>query len=182
MAIDPWVRLLRYRDLAPYVDESVFVALHVVIEGDVTIGPHSSIWYNSTIRGDVNSITIGCDTNIQDNSILHVAHETHPLLVGDRVTCGHAVRLHGCTIQDECLIGIGAIILDGAIVETGAIVAAGALVAPGTVVKGGTVIAGVPARVLREVSTDERTGISESASHYVEYARITRESLRAEWR
>jgi carbonic anhydrase/acetyltransferase-like protein (isoleucine patch superfamily) len=157
-------------DQQPQIPDSCFVAPGAVVLGAVTLGERANIWFNSTVRGDVHWITIGEDTNIQDNSVLHVTHDTNPLAIGARVTCGHAVRLHGCTIEDETLIGIGAIVLDGAVVQTGAMVAAGAVVPPGMVVPGGMLVAGVPARVIREVTPAERENIGKSAGRYVAYA------------
>ena len=161
-----------YRDTSPTIPESAFIAPGAVVIGDVIVGEEAGIWFNSTVRGDVNFIRIGSATNIQDNSILHVTHDTHPLVIGDRVTVGHGVTLHGCTIGDESLIGIGAIVLDGAVVEGGAMVAAGALVPPGMVVATGTLVAGVPARVVRLLRDDETRNLRASAARYVEYARI----------
>lgn len=159
------------------VPESVFVAPGSWIIGRVTIGEDSSVWYNVVIRGDVHSITIGERTNIQDGSILHVRNKTGPLIIGNDVTCGHAVTLHGCTVQDRCLIGIGAIVLDGAVVETESFVAAGALVPPGMVVPSGTLVTGIPAKVRRDLSKDERADIAASADRYVNYAKESRNSL-----
>ncbi|RKY91574.1 MAG: gamma carbonic anhydrase family protein, partial [Ignavibacteriae bacterium] len=121
-------KLYPYLDLYPSIAESVFLAPGVKIIGDVEIGENSSVWYNSIIRGDVHYIKIGKLTNIQDCSMLHVTNGKYPLNIGNKVTVGHSVSLHGCTINDLCLIGIGAIILDGAIVKEKSIVAAGALV------------------------------------------------------
>lgn len=154
----------------PRIDSSAFVADGTVVIGDVVIGAESSVWYGSVIRGDVHWIRIGTRTNIQDGSVLHVTHDTNPLSIGDEVTCGHAVRLHGCTIESLTLIGIGAIVLDGAIVRSGSIVAAGTLVPPRFEVPSGVIVAGVPAKVLRELRPDERSGIAESAANYVRYA------------
>lgn len=162
----------------PRIPDSCFIAPGAVVLGAVTMGERASIWFNSTVRGDVHWIRIGADTNIQDNSVLHVTHDTNPLLIGARVTCGHAVRLHGCTVEDETLIGIGAIVLDGAVVQTGAMVAAGAVVPPGMVVPGGMLVAGVPARVIREVTPAERENIGTSAERYVEYADQMRRDLK----
>jgi len=176
-AVPAGVSIVAYRGQVPAIADSVLVAPGARIIGDVVIGERSSIWYNVVIRGDVHSIRIGEDTNIQDGSVLHVTHETHPLVIGSRVTAGHAVRLHGCTVHDETLIGIGAIILDGAVVEEHAMVAAGALVPPGMVVPSGKLVAGVPARVLRDLSEPEIENFRASASRYVEYARLTRPDL-----
>lgn len=163
--------ILSYEGKTPALADDVFVAPGACVIGDVSIGRGSSIWFNTTVRGDVHFIRIGASTNIQDNSTLHVTHDTHPLVVGNRVTCGHGVTLHGCTVEDESLIGIGAIVLDGAVVESGAMVAAGALVPPGMVVPAGVLVAGIPARPLRDLRDEERESLAASANRYVEYAR-----------
>jgi carbonic anhydrase/acetyltransferase-like protein (isoleucine patch superfamily) len=154
----------------PVVGDNVIVLDGARLIGDVRLGDGVSVWYNATIRSDVHWIAIGQDTNIQDNAVLHVTHDTHPLSIGERVTVGHGVRLHGCTIEDETLIGIGATVLDGAVVERHAMVAAGALVPPGMVVQSGTLVAGVPARVIRTVRPEEITNFAESAARYRNYA------------
>jgi len=169
------ISIVAHHGVLPTIPNSVTLFPGARIIGNVVIGERSSIWYNVVIRGDVNYIRIGEETNIQDGSVLHVTHDTHPLVIGNRVTAGHAVRLHGCTIEDETLIGIGAIVLDGAVVEQGSMVAAGALVPPGMRVPSGKLVAGVPARVLRDLSTVELADFAASASRYVEYARLARE-------
>jgi carbonic anhydrase/acetyltransferase-like protein (isoleucine patch superfamily) len=173
----PGTTVVPYGDLTPRIDPSVFLAPGARIIGDVVISELCSIWYNVVIRGDVHWIRIGRETNVQDGSVLHVTHDTHPLEIGERVTIGHAVRLHGCTIEDETLIGIGAIVLDGARVERNAMVAAGALVPPGMVVPTGTLVTGVPARVRRELSAEERSNLAASAARYVAYAEASRKGL-----
>ena len=162
--------LASYGPNTPRLHPGVVLMDGVRVVGDVEIGVASSVWYNSVIRGDVHSVRIGGETNIQDNSVLHVTHDRFPLTIGSRVTVGHAARLHGCTIEDECLIGIGAVVLDGCTIERRAIVAAGAVVPPGTVVKSGTVVAGVPARVTRPLSEEEIADLPEGALRYVAYA------------
>jgi len=159
-----------FGDLTPTLDDTTVLLDGVRIIGDVTIGAGSAVWYNSVIRGDVHWVRIGEDTNIQDNSVLHVTHDRWPLTVGSRVTVGHAARLHGCTVHDESLIGIAATVLDGAVVESHAIVAAGAVVPPGMVVKTGTLVAGVPARVLRPLRQEEIDDLPRSAERYRVYA------------
>lgn len=155
----------------PSIDPEAVVMEGVRIIGDVTIRGESSIWYNSVIRGDVHWVRIGEQTSIQDGSVLHVTNQRFPLSIGNRVTVGHAVNLHGCTLEDECLIGIGAVVLDGAVVESGAVVAAGAVVPPGMKVPAGMVVAGVPARVIRPVTAEEREDRAPHALRYVRYAR-----------
>jgi carbonic anhydrase/acetyltransferase-like protein (isoleucine patch superfamily) len=141
-----------------------------VVVGDVELGEGSSIWFQSVVRGDVNRIRIGARTNIQDHSTVHVTGGTHPTVVGDDVTVGHRVVLHGCTVKDRCLVGIGAIVLDGAVVEEEAMVGAGALVPPGMVVPSGTLVLGAPAKVKRTLSDEERAFFRTSATRYAGYA------------
>ena len=155
---------------APRLDESVFVADDAVVIGDVEVGAGSSIWFGTLVRGDVNHIRIGRRTNVQDHCILHVSSGTHPTEVGDDVTLGHRVTLHGCTIKDRCLVGIGAVVLDGAVVGESSIVGAGALVPPGMVVPPGMLAVGAPARVKRELTPEEVEFFVRSAERYRGYA------------
>lgn len=140
------VKLFPYQNYYPRISENVFLASGVKIIGNVEIGSNSSVWYNTVIRGDVHYIKIGERTNIQDCSMLHVTNGKYPLNIGNKVTIGHSVSLHGCTLNDLCLIGIGAVILDGAVIESNSIVAAGALVKQNFVVPAGKLVAGVPAK------------------------------------
>lgn len=169
--------LFPYGNKIPEIHESVYIASGVKIIGDVKIGKNSSVWYNSVVRGDVNYIRIGEDTNVQDLSMLHVTKEKFPLEIGNQVTIGHSVKLHGCTIKDLCLIGIGAIILDGAVVESHSIIAAGAVVTPGCIVPSGKLVVGVPAKVIRELNYEEIDDISNSAVRYRDYSLKMIESL-----
>jgi carbonic anhydrase/acetyltransferase-like protein (isoleucine patch superfamily) len=163
--------LLAFGGREPKLADSVFVANGACVIGEVVVGENSSIWFNSVVRGDVNWIRIGERTNIQDNSVLHVTHGLHPLSVGSDVTIGHRSILHGCTIEDGCLIGMGAIVLDGARVRKNAMVAAGSLVLAGFEVPEGVLVAGVPASIKRPLTVAEREGLWQSAKHYVEYAK-----------
>ncbi len=156
---------------APDIDPAAIVMEGVRIIGDVTIGPGSSVWYNTVIRGDVHWVRIGRDSNIQDGAVLHVTGGQFPLTIGDRVTVGHAVNLHGCTLEEECLIGIGAVVLDGAVVQPRALVAAGAVVPPGMVVESGSVVAGVPAKFIRRMRQEELDDRRHHAARYCLYAR-----------
>ena len=171
------IKLFPYLNYYPTLGENVFLGSGVKIVGNVEIGDNSSVWYNTVIRGDVHYIKIGQSTNIQDCSMLHVTNGKYPLNIGNKVTIGHSVSLHGCTLNDLCLIGIGAIILDGAIIETNSTVAAGALVKQNFVVPSGKLVAGVPARVIRNLTDEEILDFEESATRYVQYSRITKESL-----
>ncbi len=164
-----------YQGAVPRIAVSAYVDESAQVMGKVEIGERSSVWPNATLRGDIHSIRIGEDTNIQDNSCVHVDYPDYPVVVGNRVTVGHSVTLHGCVVEDECLIGIGATVLNGAVVRSGAIVAAGALVTEGMEVPGGTMVMGVPARVRRELTAQEREGLRESAAHYVAYSRTYKE-------
>ena len=155
----------------PQLGDGVYVADHAAGIGDVIIGARSSIWYGTVVRGDVMPIRIGRETSIQDNSVVHVTSDVSGTEVGDRVTVGHRVILHACTIEDDCLIGMGAIILDRARIGRGSLVGAGALVTPGTIVPPGSLVIGAPARVKRPVSEEERAMIATGAAHYVDLTR-----------
>ncbi|MGH7885149.1 MAG: gamma carbonic anhydrase family protein [Thermodesulfobacteriota bacterium] len=157
--------------LKPNIHPTVFVARQAIVVGDVNIDEDSSVWFNSVVRGDVNYIRIGKRTNIQDNSVLHVTTDTHPLLIGDDVTAGHGVILHGCTINSNTLIGMGSIVLDGAVIESNSIVGAGSVVPPGFRVPSGSLVMGVPAKIKRELSEKEIKDIKKSAMNYVQNAR-----------
>ncbi len=170
-------KLFPYLDFYPRIHPSVFLASGVKIIGDVEIGEDSSVWYNTVIRGDVHYVKIGNMTNIQDCSMLHVTNGRYPLNIGNKVTIGHAVKLHGCTLQDLCLIGIGAIVLDGAVVEEKSMVAAGSVVKPNFVVPSGKLVAGVPAKVVRDLTQEELDEFEKSALRYKKYTELTLKSL-----
>jgi carbonic anhydrase/acetyltransferase-like protein (isoleucine patch superfamily) len=162
--------ILPYDGKAPRLAASAFLAEGSVVVGDVEIGDGSSLWFGTIVRGDVNSVRIGARTNVQDMSVVHVTSRTHPTVIGDDVTVGHRAVLHGCTIQDRCLVGIGAIVLDGAVVGPDAMVGAGALVPPGMVVPPGTLVLGAPAKVKRPLTPDEIAFLRTSAANYAGYA------------
>lgn len=170
-------KLFPYLDTFPKLHETVFLASGSKVIGEVEIGENSSVWYNTVIRGDVHYIKIGEMTNVQDNSMLHVTNGKFPLNVGSKVTIGHSVTLHGCTLQDLCLIGMGAIILDGAVVETNSMVAAGTVVKPGFVVPSEKLVAGVPGKIVRDLTKEEIEDFEASAERYVGYTRKTVDSL-----
>jgi gamma-carbonic anhydrase len=152
----------------PSFGTDVYVAPNAVIIGKVTIGDRASVWFNCLIRGDGNYIRIGADTNVQDGTIIHIAKDRFPTIIGTRVTIGHGAVIHACTVEDDAMIGIGAIVLDGAVVERGAIVAAGAVVAPGKRIKAGEMWAGCPATFQRPVKPSEVDFIAWNARNYVE--------------
>lgn len=162
-----------YQGIAPHLADGVFVHDSAYIIGDVVVGARSSIWCGTVIRGDVNRIRIGAETNIQDLSVLHVSHkstarpEGAPLQIGDRVTVGHRVILHGCEIGDECLIGMGSIIMDHAVLEPQVLLGAGSLVPEGKRLKSGYLYLGSPVRELRPLTADELAYFGYSAAHYV---------------
>lgn len=159
-----------YKGITPNIHTTAFIEDSALIIGDVEIGEYSSVWFNAVIRGDVNYIRIGKRTNVQDNSVLHVTKDTHPLFIGNHVTIGHNVTLHGCRIKDRCLIGMGVIILDGAEVGEDSIIGAGAVVVEGTVVSPRTLMVGIPARPKRVLTPEEVAMIVRSAENYIEYS------------
>lgn len=162
-----------YNGIAPSIAESAYIDPQACVIGDVHIGAESSVWPMTVIRGDVNRIRIGARSNIQDGSVLHVTHDHakvpggHPLLIGDEVTIGHQVTLHGCTIGERCLIGMASIILDGARLEPYVMLGAGSLVAPGKTLEGGYLYVGRPAKRMRALTDEELAGFEYSAGHYV---------------
>jgi carbonic anhydrase/acetyltransferase-like protein (isoleucine patch superfamily) len=163
-------------DLAP----QVFVAQGAVIIGDVTIGAGSSIWYNTVIRGDVGSVTVGKNTNIQDLCLLHMTTDISDLFIGDEVTVGHRAVLHGCTVEDRCLIGMGAVILDNAVIGAGSVVASGAVVTEKTVIPPNSLVAGMPARVKKTLAEGGLSPSTRIAHRYRELAREHRALLKDE--
>lgn len=164
-----------YKGVFPHIPQSAYVdrAAHVI--GDVTVGERASVWPGAVLRGDVNRIVLGDDTNIQDNSILHGELDEYPVLVGSRVTVGHLVCLHGCVVEDDCLIGIGAIVLNGARIGRGSVVAAGALVPEGMQVPPDSMVMGTPAKVRRSVTPEEKARFAGNAQRYIRYRQDYRE-------
>lgn len=159
-----------YRGVTPTIADTAFIEDTSVIVGDVVIEADSSVWFNSVVRGDVNFIRIGRRTNVQDLSLLHVTHDTYPLILGDDVTVGHHVVLHGCTIHNRVLIGMGAVLMDGVVVGDDCIIGAGALVTEHTTIPPGSLVIGSPARVKRSLRDTELAWLKESAQNYVRYA------------
>ncbi|MET8472839.1 gamma carbonic anhydrase family protein [Streptomyces sp. NPDC006422] len=157
----------------PNVDPEAFVAPTSVLVGDVTLRPGASVWYGAVLRAEFEPITLGADSNIQDNCTVHV-DLGFPATIGERVSVGHNAVLHGCTVEDDCLIGMGATVLNGAVIGAGSLVAANALVPQGMVVPPGSLVAGVPAKVKRELSAEEREVVTLNGTHYVELAKAHR--------
>jgi carbonic anhydrase/acetyltransferase-like protein (isoleucine patch superfamily) len=158
-----------YLGHAPQIAATAYIDPQAVVIGDVLIGEHSSVWPCAVLRGDVNFMRIGARTNIQDGSILHVMRDTNPLILGDNVTVGHAVVLHGCTVESRCLIGMGSIILNGATIGTGSIIAAGTLVPERTMVPAGSLFMGQPGKLRRSLTPEDLDSIDGYAQRYVEY-------------
>ena len=160
----------KFRNKIPQIPDSCFIAENTDIIGDVEIGEKSSVWFGTVIRGDMHQIRIGNRTNIQDNSVVHVTTNISPTIIGNSVTIGHGAIIHGCTIEDNCLIGMGSIIMDLAVVGEGSVIAAGALISSNTIIPPRTLKVGIPAKPLREITDDEYTEILESAQHYIDFA------------
>lgn len=164
------VTVAAYGGIEPRIAENIFLAPGVSIIGNVTLAEGVGIWYNSVLRGDINVIDIGPYTNIQDGSVLHTGYgPEHALRIGARVTIGHNTCVHGCTVEDECLIGIGATVLNGARIKTRSYVAAGALVPPGMEVPSGVLVAGVPAKIVRDLKQSELDDLIPSSERYFSY-------------
>lgn len=155
----------------PQVGDGVFIADTAAVIGDVIIGPRSSVWYSAVVRADVEKIRIGSETSIQDNTVMHVDSSGFSTIVGDRVTVGHSVVLHGCRIGNGALIGIGSIVLNGAEIGEGAMIAAGSLVTPGTKIPPGVLALGSPARVKRPLTEEEKRHVQEGVENYIRLAR-----------
>ncbi|MGC0333417.1 carbonic anhydrase/acetyltransferase-like protein (isoleucine patch superfamily) [Streptomyces sp. SAI-170] len=158
----------------PKVDEGVFVAPTASVIGDVSLAAGASVWYGAVLRGDVERISVGASSNVQDNCTLH-ADPGFPVSVGERVSIGHNAVVHGATVEDDCLIGMGATVLNGAVIGAGSLVAAQALVPQGMVVPPGSLVAGVPAKVRRVLSPEEREGVTLNGVMYAELARAHRD-------
>lgn len=159
----------QYKNRWPRISPTAYIEESAQVIGDVEIGQDSSVWFNAVVRGDVNYIRIGDRTNIQDQSIVHVTHKTHPTILEDDITVGHSVTIHGCTIRSRVLVGMGAIILDGAEIESDCIIGAGALVTEGKKIPSGWLAIGAPAKPVRELTETERKGLIDSANNYIGY-------------
>jgi carbonic anhydrase/acetyltransferase-like protein (isoleucine patch superfamily) len=161
--------LIAYDGVVPAVSESAWVAGGATLIGRVTIGDRSSVWFTTVLRGDGDSISVGEETNLQDGVVIH-ADPGFPVSVGDRVSVGHRAILHGCTVDDDVLIGMGAVVLNGAHIRSGSLIAAGAVVLEGTTVPPGSLVAGVPAKVRRQLTDEERAGVRFNAAGYIRLA------------
>jgi carbonic anhydrase/acetyltransferase-like protein (isoleucine patch superfamily) len=158
--------------VSPVLGREVYVSETAAVIGDVTLGDGASVWFGASMRGDVHWIRVGAGSNVQDNATVHVSRGTHPCLIGERVTIGHNAVVHGCTIEDDVLIGMGAIVLDGAVIGAGSIVGAAALVTMNTVIPPGSMVLGAPAKVVRSLSDEEVERNRANALHYVRMSRM----------
>ena len=160
----------------PQIPNDCYVAENATVVGDVILGSQCSIWFNAVIRGDVHFIKIGNKVNIQDGAIIHCTYQKHPTIIGNNVSIGHNAIVHGCTVHDNVLIGMGAIVMDNCIIESNSIVAAGAVVKQNTVVESGTIYAGVPAKKVKDINTSDFAGeIERISNNYVMYSRWFKE-------
>lgn len=166
-----------FQGAVPTVHPTCFLAAGSRIIGDVVLEEKVSVWFNVVIRGDVERIRIGKNTNIQDNVVIHVTHFKNPTQVGENVTVGHSAVLHGCTVQDGALIGMNAVVLDRAVIGKGALVAAGAVVTPGTHIPDGMLAAGIPAKAVRPLKDDERKMVEKGSTNYMMYVQHYRDEL-----
>jgi carbonic anhydrase/acetyltransferase-like protein (isoleucine patch superfamily) len=158
-----------YKGIAPQIASTAFIEASAQVIGDVHIGEHSSVWFNCVLRGDVHFIRVGHSTNIQDGTVIHVTNGRFATEIGNRVTIGHGVMLHGCAIKDRALVGIGSIILDNVTIGEESFIAAGSLLTPGTVIPPRSMVMGSPAKVRREVTGDEIALIDRHWQNYIEY-------------
>jgi carbonic anhydrase/acetyltransferase-like protein (isoleucine patch superfamily) len=157
------------KGVSPKIPDSCFLAENSTIVGDVKVGEDCSIWYNAVIRGDVNSIEIGEETNIQDGAVIHCTYQKAATIIGSRVSIGHKAIVHGCTIKDDVLIGMGAIVMDHVVIESGSIVAAGAIVTAGTKIEANSIYAGIPAKKMKAVSEENFEMIKRTSKNYTLY-------------
>ena len=162
--------ILPVHGIMPTIGPDCFVADNATIVGDVVLGRGCTVWFGAVVRGDVNSIRLGDETNVQDGAVLHCTFERAALTIGSRVSIGHRAIVHGCTIHDDVLIGMGAIVMDHAVVGAGCLIAAGSVVLEGTVCEPGHLYAGVPARKIKPLSEAQTTGIGRTAANYQRYA------------
>jgi carbonic anhydrase/acetyltransferase-like protein (isoleucine patch superfamily) len=154
------------------IPEDCFIAENATIIGDVEFGQHCSIWFNAVVRGDVHYIKIGNKVNIQDGAVIHATYEKHPTTIGNNVSIGHNAIVHGCTIKDNVLIGMGAIVMDNCVIESNSIVAAGSVVTQNTIIESGTIYAGIPAKKVKEINQSDFAGeIERISTNYVMYSK-----------
>jgi carbonic anhydrase/acetyltransferase-like protein (isoleucine patch superfamily) len=161
--------ILPVKDIYPQLGKDCFIAENATIVGDVILGEACSVWFNAVIRGDVNYIRIGNKTNIQDGAVIHCTYQKAATSIGNNVSIGHRALVHGCTVEDNVLIGMGAIVMDNAVVQTKTLVAAGAIVLENTICESGFIYAGIPARKVKALSAEQLAGLEKTADNYVLY-------------
>jgi carbonic anhydrase/acetyltransferase-like protein (isoleucine patch superfamily) len=162
--------ILPVKGVDPKWGSDCFIAPNATIVGDVTMGHSCSVWFNAVLRGDVNSITIGNETNIQDGAVIHATYQRAATTIGSRVSIGHNAIVHGCTLQDNILIGMGAIVMDNAVIEPYTIIAAGSVVLEGTLCEGGNIYAGTPAKKIKPITEDQRALLNKLPDNYIMYS------------
>jgi len=160
----------KFRGKCPIIPDSCYISESVDLIGDVTLGENVSLWFGTVVRGDMHHITIGNRSNIQDNSVIHVTTDISPTRIGDEVTVGHNAIIHGATIEDRCLIGMGSIIMDDVVVGEGSIVGAGAVVPPNMIIPPRSLVVGLPAKIVRQTTDEELEMIIERAQHYIDFS------------
>jgi carbonic anhydrase/acetyltransferase-like protein (isoleucine patch superfamily) len=160
----------KFRGKLPIIPGSCYISESVDLIGDVTLGENVSLWFGTVVRGDMHHITIGARSNIQDNSVIHVTTDISPTRIGDEVTVGHNAIIHGATIEDRCLIGMGSIIMDDVVVGEGSIVGAGAVVPPNMIIPPRSLVVGLPAKIVRQTTDEELEMIIERAQHYIDFS------------
>lgn len=163
--------ILPVRDIYPQIGDDCYLADNATVVGEVTMGRNCSVWFNAVVRGDVNSIKIGDNTNIQDGAVIHCTYKTAKTIIGSNVSIGHNALVHGCTVKDNVLIGMGAIVMDHAVVESGSIIAAGAVVLENTIVQAHSIYAGVPAKRIKKVDDKRNDIFARTAENYITYAK-----------
>jgi carbonic anhydrase/acetyltransferase-like protein (isoleucine patch superfamily) len=165
----PYASVVSYQGILPKLHPSVFLACGARVIGDVELGEGCGVWFNAVVRGDVHFIRVGAQTNIQDGAVIHCTYQKNPTSIGNRVSIAHLAVVHGCTIEDDCLIGMGAVILDKAVIGAGSIVGAGTVVSQGVVIPPRSLVLGTPGRVVRAVTDEEFQSISATTMRYLEY-------------
>lgn len=162
--------ILPVKGVHPRIGENCFIAENATITGDVELGQQCSVWFNAVIRGDVNSIRIGSKTNIQDGAVIHCTYEKAATIIGNNVSIGHRAIVHGCTVEDNSLVGMGAIVMDHAVVQKNCIIAAGAVVLENTICEAGHIYAGIPAKKVKQLTKEQIDGLKKTANNYVMYS------------
>lgn len=163
------------RGFSPVLGKNCYLADNAVVVGEVRMGDNCTVWFNAVVRGDVHSITIGNDTNIQDGAIIHCTYQKAKTVIGSRVSVAHNAIVHGCTIEDDVLIGMGAIVMDDAVIGNNSVIAAGAIILPGTIVEPGSIMAGIPAKKVKDIGDEMKAVIKRTAQNYPMYAQWFKE-------